>query len=257
MEPKALLAEAQKGGFFSYAAGVAYQVLTHYRVRGLEIDNYRTDLPVKKGLSSSAAICVLMARAFNRVYDLKMTVRGEMELAYQGEITTPSRCGRMDQGCAFGNRPVLMAFDGDRLERRGGPAGRRPALRHRRPAREQGHAGDPEPAEPLLPLRRRATLERGVQEYLGPINQRIVGEAAGGARAGRRATAGRAHDRGAGRVRPLRRAGLPVAADRARPAPRARARAARARTSGAARAWARRATAPPSSSRAARSDSRR
>ncbi len=39
-----------------------------------------------------------------------------MELAYQGEITTPSRCGRMDQGCAFGNRPVLMTFDGDRLE---------------------------------------------------------------------------------------------------------------------------------------------
>jgi hypothetical protein len=39
-----------------------------------------------------------------------------MELAYQGEITTPSRCGRMDQGCAFGNRPVLMTFDGDRLD---------------------------------------------------------------------------------------------------------------------------------------------
>lgn len=74
------------------------------------------DLPIKKGLSSSAAICVLTARAFNRVYDLMMTVRGEMELAYQGEITTPSRCGRMDQGCAFGNRPVLMTFDGDRLD---------------------------------------------------------------------------------------------------------------------------------------------
>ena len=39
-----------------------------------------------------------------------------MELAYMGEITTPSRCGRMDQGCAFGNRPVLMVFDGDRLD---------------------------------------------------------------------------------------------------------------------------------------------
>ena len=90
--------------------------LTHYRVRGLVIDNYQTDLPMKKGLSSSAAICVLAARAFNRVYDLKLTVRGEMELAYQGEITTPSRCGRMDQGCAFGNRPVLMTFDGDRLD---------------------------------------------------------------------------------------------------------------------------------------------
>jgi UTP-glucose-1-phosphate uridylyltransferase/mevalonate kinase len=116
MELTALLEEAQRGGFWSYIAGVAYQILTHYHVRGLVIDNYRTDLPIKKGLSSSAAICVLAARAFNRVYDLKMTVRGEMELAYQGEITTPSRCGRMDQGCAFGNRPILMTYDGDHLD---------------------------------------------------------------------------------------------------------------------------------------------
>lgn len=116
MERQVLLAEAEKGGFFSYAAGVAYQFLTHFHVGGLEIDNYLTDLPVKKGLSSSAAICVLVARAFNRLYDLKMTVRGEMELAYLGEIATPSRCGRMDQACAYGNRPILMTFDGDRTD---------------------------------------------------------------------------------------------------------------------------------------------
>lgn len=116
MEREALLKEAMNGGFASYAAGVAYQIQTHYRVRGLEIDNYLTDLPVQKGLSSSAAICVLVARAFNRVYDLKMTIRGEMEYAYLGEITTPSRCGRLDQGCAYGNRPIQMTFDGDRLD---------------------------------------------------------------------------------------------------------------------------------------------
>jgi UTP-glucose-1-phosphate uridylyltransferase/galactokinase len=116
MEREALLHEAEKGGFFSYAAGVACQVLTHYRVRGLEIDNFRTDLPIKKGLSSSAAVCVLVARAFNRIYDLKMTIRGEMEYAYLGEIATPSRCGRMDQGCAYGNRPILLTFDGDRID---------------------------------------------------------------------------------------------------------------------------------------------
>ena len=115
MEPAALLAEAEKGSFFSYAAGVAYQILTNYRVQGLEIDNYLTDLPVKKGLSSSAAICVLVARAFNRIYDLKMTTRGEMECAYQGEIKTPSRCGRMDQGCAY-QHPILMSFDGDNID---------------------------------------------------------------------------------------------------------------------------------------------
>ncbi|MBD0345849.1 MAG: GHMP kinase, partial [Coleofasciculus sp. Co-bin14] len=116
MERQALLAEAQKGGFFCYAAGVAYQILTHFHVNGLEIDNYLTDLPIKKGLASSAAICVLVARAFNRVYDLKMTIRGEMEFAYLGEITTPSRCGRMDQACAYGDRPTVITFDGDRID---------------------------------------------------------------------------------------------------------------------------------------------
>jgi hypothetical protein len=32
-----------------------------------------------------------MARVFNRLYDLKMTIREEMELAYLGERTTRSK----------------------------------------------------------------------------------------------------------------------------------------------------------------------
>lgn len=116
MQPAELLDLAQQGGFFSYAAGVAYQVLKHWKVGGLSLDNYRMDLPLKKGLSSSAALCVLVARAFNRLYDLQLTVQGEMDLAYRGEIMTPSRCGRMDQGCAYGQRPILMTFDQELVE---------------------------------------------------------------------------------------------------------------------------------------------
>ena len=116
MDRDVLLKTAEEGGFYSYAAGVAYTMLTYYQINGLEIDNYLTDLPVRKGLSSSACFCVLVARAFNRVYDLKLTARAEMEAAYQGEILTPSRCGRMDQGCAFGQVPVAMTFDGDLLK---------------------------------------------------------------------------------------------------------------------------------------------
>jgi galactokinase len=116
MESNTLKCVAKEGGFFSYAAGTAYQFLTHYGVGGLEVDNYLTDLPIQKGLSSSAAFCVLMARAFNRLYDLKMTIREEMELAYLGERTTPSLCGRMDQACAYGNRPILMIFDGEQVD---------------------------------------------------------------------------------------------------------------------------------------------
>ena len=177
METKALLEEAQRGDFWSYVAGVAYQVLTQYHVRGLVIDNYKTDLPMKKGLSSSAAICVLTARAFNRVYDLKMTTRGEMELAYRGEVTTPSRCGRMDQGCAFGNRPILMAYDGDHLDVT--------ELRVRDALYlvlvDLGARKDT--MEILARLNRaypfaENDVERGVQELLGPINKRIVHQAA-------------------------------------------------------------------------------
>ena len=116
MTAEALLAVANKGGYYSYAAGVAFSIMTMYNVGGLVINNYKTTLPVAKGLSSSAAVCVLVARSFNRVYDLKMTTRGEMEFAYQGEILTPSQCGRMDQACAFGGQPVVMYFDGDFLE---------------------------------------------------------------------------------------------------------------------------------------------
>jgi UTP-glucose-1-phosphate uridylyltransferase/mevalonate kinase len=175
MEPKTLLQEAQKGGYWSYIAGVAYQVLTNYHVHGLVLDNYKTDLPIKKGLSSSAAISVLAARAFNRVYDLKLTTRGEMELAYQGEITTPSRCGRMDQGCAFGNRPVLMAFDGDRLETT--------ALQVNQPL--YFVIVDLQAKKDTMEILNRLNrcypyaeneVERGVQELLGPINKRLVNQ---------------------------------------------------------------------------------
>lgn len=116
MDLNKLLEVAAEGGFYSYTAGVAYCVLNHYNVGGLEINSYKMDLPIRKGLSSSAANNVLVARAFNKVYDLKLTRRGEMEIAYQGEILTPSRCGRMDQACAFGNTPVFLTFDGERMD---------------------------------------------------------------------------------------------------------------------------------------------
>jgi UTP-glucose-1-phosphate uridylyltransferase/mevalonate kinase len=116
MDEKSLSEHAKSGDFFSYAAGVAYEMIKNYNVKGLVINNYKTTLPIKKGLSSSAATCVLVARAFNKIYDLKMTVKREMEMAYLGEIATPSRCGRMDQGCAYGNSPILMEFDSDEVD---------------------------------------------------------------------------------------------------------------------------------------------
>ncbi len=111
-----LLAEARAGGFVSYVAGVAYEVLRSYPVHGLNIDAWKMDLPLKKGLSSSAAVSVLTARAFNRIYDLNLSLDDEMDLAYRGEILTGSACGRMDQICAYGQVPTFLKFDGDVIE---------------------------------------------------------------------------------------------------------------------------------------------
>jgi UTP-glucose-1-phosphate uridylyltransferase len=99
-----------------------------------------------------------------------------MELAYLGEITTPSRCGRMDQGCAYGARPILMAFDGDHLD----------VIELQVP--DDMHfvivdlLAQKDTMEILARLNRSYPfaddeIEHGVQELLGPINKRIVHQA--------------------------------------------------------------------------------
>ncbi|MFC2171778.1 sugar phosphate nucleotidyltransferase [Acidobacteriota bacterium] len=176
MEPEALKAEAEGAGFFSYVAGVAFQIVKNHPVQGLIVDNYRTELPIRKGLSSSAAICVLVARAFNRIYKLGMSLREEMEAAYQGEITTPSRCGRLDQGCAYGNRPILMVFDGDDLD-----------IKELHPAEDLFYvivdlmAGKDtreilEKLNAAFPVAE-SGIETKVQKYLGPVSAGITLEA--------------------------------------------------------------------------------
>jgi galactokinase len=113
MEGGALRDAAAAGGFFSYAAGVAAAVWERQHPPGVCISVVRMDLPVSRGLSSSAAICVLTARAFNQVHQLGLSIGDEMELAYRGELMAGSQCGRMDQACAYGKRLVLLGFDGD------------------------------------------------------------------------------------------------------------------------------------------------
>eukprot|EP01035_Chromulina_nebulosa_P003187 gene3187-4336_t len=115
MEIDKLKEIASLGQFHSYVAGTAAAVMEstvfssnrssdsdsstspHSSHQGIEINNYRTTLPMKKGLSSSAAVCVLIARCFAAVFDLTLSLEQLMEVAYRGEMYTPSRCGRMDQ----------------------------------------------------------------------------------------------------------------------------------------------------------------
>ncbi len=118
MDSQKLLDIAQQGGYYSYVAGVASYINDNYLVGGVEITIQKRDLPLKSGLSSSAAICVLVARAFNQLYDLKMNIKGEMQAAFRGEQRTPSRCGRLDQACAYGIKPVIVEFDGVEIDSR-------------------------------------------------------------------------------------------------------------------------------------------
>eukprot|EP00793_Prasinoderma_coloniale_P001205 PRCOL_00006196-RA len=176
LHPHALLSVAQAGGFWSYGCGTAYHLLTNHRVGGLEVHNYRTTLPLRKGLSSSAAFCVLIAKAFGLCYGLHLTTRGEMEYAYQGEITTPSRCGRMDQACAYGSTMVTMTYDADLLhvERLRVAADLHLVLVDLCAAKctttilRELQRGFPHPAD---------DVQRGVHELLGATNERVVAQA--------------------------------------------------------------------------------
>ena len=97
--------------FFRYCAGVAYELMSHPRVRGgIDLRILSMDLPLRKGVSSSAAVCILVAKAFDEAYDLGLFPHELMETAYLGEKLTGSQCGRMDQACIYGKTPVLLTF---------------------------------------------------------------------------------------------------------------------------------------------------
>lgn len=115
MNFKELKEIAKSDSFFSYCTGVASYMLEWYKVGGVHIHLTKMDMPIKSGLSSSAAICVLVCRAFNLLYNLNLSTMGEMNIAYWGELRTDSRCGRLDQACAFGVHPIKMTFDAEEV----------------------------------------------------------------------------------------------------------------------------------------------
>ena len=88
--------------FFSYVIATFYVLSNRYSIPGVYIDCYKMTLPMKKGLSSSAAICVAIIDLCSKIYNLKIPLKLQMELAFEAEILTGSKCGKMDQCCALG-----------------------------------------------------------------------------------------------------------------------------------------------------------
>lgn len=94
---KALKKEAENNTFFSYMCGTILYLIRNYEVAGLEIEIEKMDLPIQKGLSSSAAICMTIAKAYNQLYHLKLSDQEIKNIAYQGEHLAQSQCGKLDQ----------------------------------------------------------------------------------------------------------------------------------------------------------------
>ncbi|SHK29609.1 mevalonate kinase [Anaerotignum lactatifermentans] len=102
--------------FFEYVVASAKVMQSKYKVSGVKIICDKMTLPMKKGLASSAAICVAVIRVYNLLFDLKLSVEAEMELAYEAEISTGSKCGKLDQICAYGQGLRKVIFDSDKIE---------------------------------------------------------------------------------------------------------------------------------------------
>ena len=101
----------EMNSYYSYVLEVVCYMLKKYNVGGLKININKCTLPERKGLSSSAAICILVCRAFNKIYDLNLSVEEEMDIAYICERNIGSKCGKMDQVLAYGNASTMVEFN--------------------------------------------------------------------------------------------------------------------------------------------------
>lgn len=108
--------EIKDNSFFAYACGAALLIKEKYNIGGINIKITEITLPIKKGLASSAAICLLVVRAFNRLYELNLSEDDEMHLACDGEKKAGSQCGLMDEVSILGNKLFILNFKKNKLE---------------------------------------------------------------------------------------------------------------------------------------------
>ena len=187
-DPAALLSAAEdQGQFFRFCAGVAHEMHALSGVAGgIDLRITAMDLPLGKGVSSSAAVCILVARAFDAAYGLGLLPSELMDLAYRGERLTGNQCGRMDQACIYGRTPVLLTFRG-RNDLRIEPL----------PAGDTIHmffvdlAGQKDTVRILSDLRAAYAGSESLADALGPGNERIVRRACGALARGDAAELGR------------------------------------------------------------------
>ena len=115
MNEEDLLKNIESKNYFSYVCSTAYNLLKRYKVKGVKITINENTLPQKKGVSSSAAICTITCRAFNKIYDLGLSKEDEMKIAYESERFLGVKCGKMDQIVAIGTGALHMKFKDNKV----------------------------------------------------------------------------------------------------------------------------------------------
>lgn len=107
--------EAENNTFYSYICGTILYIREKYDVEGIKIEIEKMDLPIKKGLASSAAICITIAKAYNELYSLNLSSDEIKEIAYQGEHIAQSKCGRLDQESIMNKKASHLIFLGNKV----------------------------------------------------------------------------------------------------------------------------------------------
>jgi galactokinase len=105
-----------KNSFLDYAIGTAHYMINKYSVGGIDVNSYKTTLPVCRGLSSSAAMCMTLVRGYNLVYNLSLSEEDEMNDGFEAERSCGSGCGRIDQTCILGKGVRLLHFHNDEID---------------------------------------------------------------------------------------------------------------------------------------------
>ena len=112
--------EMQGSTLLSYVAGCVWAVLAKIgpgfeTMQWPQVEVTSATLPMGKGLSSSAALCVLAINAFASANGWEWDKKDRILLAWEGEVAAGSPCGLLDQVApVFGPGMYIVRFPGDK-----------------------------------------------------------------------------------------------------------------------------------------------
>ena len=117
-QEETLKEQINSNNFLSYICGTLLYMKRKYgeQIGGLELEIIEMDLPIKKGLSSSAAICITIAKHMNRLYNLNLSNDDIVNIAYNGEHLAGSKCGMLDQNSIMNPGLSHLTFFEERTE---------------------------------------------------------------------------------------------------------------------------------------------